>query len=132
MPLKKISKLTIVHLVASATFWLNKFLSSTPGKGLAYKKGPGQLILGNTVDYKKFCHLHPGEYVQVHQEDEPLNTIAIDRNVDAIALGPQYNLQGGYFFEILLTGKRFWWSNWTPVKITEDIIELYDTSTTKG
>ena len=42
----------------------------------------------------------------MHQEDEPRNTIDINRNVGAIALGPQYNLQGGYFFESLLTGKR--------------------------
>ena len=61
-------------------------------------KGPGQLILGNTVDYKNGCRLQPGEYVQVHQEDEPRNIIAIDRAVGAISLGPQYNLQGGYFF----------------------------------
>ena len=61
-------------------------------------KGLGKLILGKTVDYKNVCRLQPGEYVQVHQEDEPQNTIAIDWTVVAISLGPQYNLQGGYFF----------------------------------
>ena len=86
-----------VHLVDSAIFWINSFPPSTPGAGLSDTKGPGQLILGNTVDYKKFCHLQPGEYVQVHQEDESRNTIDIERTVGAIALGPQYNLQGGYF-----------------------------------
>ena len=63
------------------------------------KKGPRQLILGNTVYYKTFCCLQLGECFQVHQEDEPQKTIAIDRAVSAIALGPQYNLQGGYFLE---------------------------------
>ena len=87
----------IVHLVASAIFWLNAFPSSKPVAGLSNTKVPGQLILGNTVDYKKVCRLQPGEHVQVHQEDEPQNTIAIDRTVGAIALGPQYNLQRGYF-----------------------------------
>ena len=108
-----------------------KFPPSTPGAGLSDTKGPGQLILGNTVDYKKFCRLQPGEYVQVHQEDEPQNTIDLDRNVGAIALGPQYNFQGGYFFESLLTGKRLRRSRWTPVNMTEDGIELYDTFNTK-
>ena len=78
-------------------FWLNKFIPSTPGSGMSDTKVPGQLILGNTVDYKKFCCLQSGEYVQLHQEDETRNTIDIDRIVGAIALGPQYNLQGGYF-----------------------------------
>ena len=40
-------------------------------EGLEDTKCPGQLILGNTVDYKKVCRLQSGEYVQVHQEDEP-------------------------------------------------------------
>ena len=95
-------------------------------------KGPVQLILGNMADYKKVCRFHPGEYVQVHQEDEPQNTIAIDQNVGAIALGPQYNLQGGYFFEIQLTGKIIRRSHWTPVKITDDVIGQYVTYNTKG
>ena len=79
-----------------------------------------------------FCRLQPGEYVQVHQEDEPRNTIYINRTVCAIALGSQYNLQGGYFFESLLTDKRLRRSHWTPVNMTEDVIERYDTFNTKG
>ena len=61
----------IVHLVASAIFWVNAFPPSTPGAGLSDTKCPGQIIIVNTVDYKKVLCLHPGEYVQVHQEDEP-------------------------------------------------------------
>ena len=83
---KLISKLVIVHLVASAIFWLDLFPSSTPGAGLLYTKGTEQLILANTINYKMVCRLHPGEHFQVHQEDEPRNTIAIDRNVGAISL----------------------------------------------
>ena len=67
----------------------------------------------------------------MYQEDEPLNTIAIKRNVGAIALGPQYNLQGG-FFESILTGKRLRQSHWTPFNMTEDVIERYDKFNTKG
>ena len=61
----------ILNLFASAIFGLNAFLQSTPGAGMSEKKGTRQLILGNTVNCKKFCRLQPGEYVQVHQEDEP-------------------------------------------------------------
>ena len=113
MPFKRISKLMIVHIVASYICWINAFPPPTPGAGLSDTKGPGQLILRNMVNYKKVCRLQPGEYLQVHQEDEPQNTIAIDRTVCAIALGTQYNLQGGYFF----------WeptNNKTPPEVTLD------------
>ena len=74
------------------------------------------------MDYKKVFLLQPGEYVQVHQEDEPRNTINIDLTDVSIVLGPQYNLQGGYFFEIPLTGKRLQCANSTPINMTEDVI----------
>ena len=59
IPFKGIPKLMIVHLVASANFWINAFPPSTPGSGLSDTKGPGQFIFLNTVDYKKFCRLQP-------------------------------------------------------------------------
>ena len=65
----------------------------------------------------------------MHQEDEPRNIININRTVGAIALGPQYNLQGG--FESLLTGKRLRQSHWTPFNMTEDVIEQYNNFDTK-
>ena len=68
----------------------------------------------------------------MHQEDEPQKQIAIYWTVGAIAQGPEYNLQGGYFFESLLTGKHLRWSHWNPVNTTEDVIERYDTFNTKG
>ena len=40
----------IVHLLASAIILLNAFTPSTPGAGLSDTKGPGQFILGKTVD----------------------------------------------------------------------------------
>ena len=106
MPFKHTFKIIIVHIVDSAIFWINTFPLSTTGAGLSDTKGPGQLILGTTVVYKKVCRIHLGEYTKVHQEDEPCNTIDINRTVGEIALGPQHNLQGGYFLETQLTGKH--------------------------
>ena len=68
----------------------------------------------------------------MHQEYEPRNTISIDRTVGTIALGPQYNLQGGYFFDNLPTGERLRRSHWTPVNMPDDVIEKYETFNTKG
>ena len=79
----------IVHIFASAIFFINAFPSWKPGAVSPSTKGPRQLVLGIVVDYKKFFHLHPGKYVQVHQEDEPRNTIDVDQTVGSIVLGPQ-------------------------------------------
>ena len=38
MPFNRVSKLRIVHLVASDIFWINTFPPSTPGAGLSYIK----------------------------------------------------------------------------------------------
>ena len=67
----------IIHLVATNIFWINYFSPSKPVAVMSNAKGPGKLVLGNVVDYKICFRLHPGKYVQVHQEDEPLNTIDI-------------------------------------------------------
>ena len=78
-------------------FWLNTFSPSKPGAGLSNTKVPRELVPVTVVGYKKVCRLHPGKYVQVHQEYESLNTINIDQTVGAIVLGSQYNLQGDFF-----------------------------------
>ena len=70
------------------------------------------------MDHNKVFRLHTGEYVHVHQEDETQNTIDIYWSVRAIVLVPQYNLQGGYFFENILTEKRLRRSHWTPANMT--------------
>ena len=60
MPFKRMSNIVIVHIFASAIFWLNAFPPSSPGAGLSDAKGTGQLILGNKVNYKNVCLLQPG------------------------------------------------------------------------
>ena len=87
----------IVHLVATAIFWLNYFRPSKPGTGLSNTKVPRQLVIRTVVDYKKILCIHPGEYVQVHQENEPRNKIGIDRTVREIVLGPNTTHRGAIF-----------------------------------
>ena len=122
----------IIHIVDTDIFWLNAFPQYKPGAILSHTKYPVKLFLETVVYYKKVSYLRPVKYVQLHQQDEPRNTIDIQRTVVAIVLGPQYNLRGGYFSESLLTGKLFRRSHWTPVDITEYVIEFYDTFNTKG
>ena len=97
-PLLSDKSLTYWYFILSPPlfFVLIIFLRQKPVQDCPTQKNR-QLVLGNVVDYKKFFCLHPGEYVQVHQDDEPRDTIDIYQTVRAIFLGPQYNLQGGFF-----------------------------------
>ena len=53
MTFKRISKLMIVNIVATAIFWIIAFTSSKPGTGMSNTKGPGQIVLVIVVGYKK-------------------------------------------------------------------------------
>ena len=68
MPLKQISKLRIVHLFASAIFWLNDYPQSKHGAGLYNTKGPGKPVLVTVTEYKNVFCLHPGKHIKLHQE----------------------------------------------------------------
>jgi hypothetical protein len=60
---------------------------------------------GETLDYKKHMSLQLGKYCQVHEEDNPRNSqIVITKG--AISLGPSGNLQGGFKFMALSSGKK--------------------------
>ena len=56
-----------------------------------------------SLDWKKSCKIHFGEYVQV-QEDRNLTNTLEDRTQGEICLGPTGNLQGTYNFFLLLSG----------------------------
>jgi hypothetical protein len=60
---------------------------------------------GETLDYNKHLSLQLGQYCQVHEEDNPHN-IQIDQTKGAIYLGPSRNLQCGFNFMALNTGKN--------------------------
>ena len=52
-------------------------------------KGPRQLVPGTFMDYKNFPRIYTSKYFQVHQYDEPRNTIDIDLTVGEIFIVPQ-------------------------------------------
>jgi hypothetical protein len=58
---------------------------------------------GEVVDYK-FCSMDFGRYCQIHEEDQPQNSIEA-RTHGAISLGPSGNSQGGQKIYTLTTGK---------------------------
>jgi hypothetical protein len=60
---------------------------------------------GETLDYKKHMSLQLGQYCQVHEEDNPRNS-QIAKTKRVISLGPSGNLQVGFKFMALNTGKN--------------------------
>jgi hypothetical protein len=92
----------IIHIVFNAVKMLNFF--PTKG-GISNTLSPKTIMSGETLDYKKHLGLQVGECWQVHEEDTPRNSQS-PRTKGAISLGPSGNLQGGYKFMALNTGKK--------------------------
>ena len=74
-------------------------------------------MTGIKLDYSKHFRLPFGSYVQVHDEPSPTNSPTA-RTVGAITLGPTGNLQGGYKFLNLRTGKKITRRNWTHLPMS--------------
>ena len=95
-----------------------------PPKGGIGSVSPQTLMTGMKLDYKKHCQFPFGSYVQVHKEPTPTNSPAA-RTIGAITLGTTGNLQGGYKFLNLQTGKKITRRNWThlpmPIELTEGV-----------
>jgi hypothetical protein len=103
--LQRIPKLLRIHIVFHTVKLLNLF--PTKG-GVSDTLSPKTIMSGETLDYKKHLHLHIGQYCQVQEEDTPRNSLH-PRTKGAISLGPSGNLQGGFKFMALNTGKKIIW-----------------------
>jgi hypothetical protein len=66
---------------------------------------PKTIMSGETLDFKKHLSLQIGHYCQVHEEDTPRNS-QVARTKGAISLGRRGNLQGGFKFMALNSGKK--------------------------
>jgi hypothetical protein len=92
----------MMHIVLNAVKMLNFF--PTKG-GISNTLSPKTIMSGETLDYKKHLSLQVGQYCQVHEEDTLRNSQS-PRTNGAISPGHSGNLQGGYKFMALNTGKK--------------------------
>jgi hypothetical protein len=76
---------------------------------------------GETLDYKKHLNLQVGQQCQVHEEDTPHNS-QLTCTKGAIYLGPSGNLQGGFKFMDLNTGKKIIHRSWDVIPIPDLVI----------
>jgi hypothetical protein len=111
LPFERIPKIMTVHIVFNMVKLL--IFLSTKG-GVSETLSPKTIMLGETLDYKKHLSLQIRHYCQVHEEDNPSN-IQLARTKRAISLGPSVNMQGGFKFMALKTGKKIVRRSWYAI-----------------
>ena len=89
--------------------------------GISDTLSPKTIMSGETLDYKKHLHMPIGQYCQVHEEDHPCNS-QLARTRGAICLGPSGNLQGGYKFMALNSGKKIMCHSWDVIPMPDTVI----------
>ena len=108
------------HLVTHVVFMMNNFPSDT---GLKTTISPQTLLMGIKLDAKHQCRMPFGDYAQLGEEKEPKNDVTEPRTIGGISLGPIGNEQGGYKFMRLVTRNVLKRCTFTPLPMTEDVIE---------
>jgi hypothetical protein len=119
LPFKKLPKALIEGLVLDKIKWLNTF--PTKG-GLSKQYEARTLLTGVKLDFNIHCLIEIGSYAQVHEEPDITNNLE-ERTTGGIALGSMDNLQGGYYFLSLKTGKTLRRRNFTKLPMPADVIE---------
>ena len=102
MPYNRIPILVVIYIVFNAVKLLNHF---PPKGGISATISPKTIMTGETLDMKRDLRLQIGQYCQVHEEDLLCNS-QLPHMRGAICLGPSGNVQGGYKFMSLQTGKK--------------------------
>lgn len=99
LPFDVLPEQMAIHLVITVVFCINAFAWQG---GVPKPLSPMTLVGGVALDYNKHFHAIFGEYLHTYEE----TTNGMDpRTVEAIALGPSGNLQGGMRCYSLVPGK---------------------------
>ena len=116
LPFNQIPILLLVEMVYYVVFWWNLI---PPQGGVSTVMSPRSLITGFRLDYNHHCQLEFGTYVQVHEvHDNTMRT----RTTGALSMRPTGNLQGGYNFFNLGTGRRIVRNRWTSLPMPDIVI----------
>jgi hypothetical protein len=118
LPHERLPKIMTIHIVLNVVKLLNFF--PTKG-GVSDTLSPKTIISGEKLDFKKHLSLQIGQYCQVHEEDTPRNS-QVARTKGAISLGPSGNLQGGFKFMALNSGKKILRRSWDMIPMPDAVI----------
>ena len=110
-------------MVIELNNYIAHYLNAFPAKGgVSMNQPPGTIVTGISINCKKHCRLEFGQYVQVHEENTPRNSMQA-RSSGAIALGPDHGQSGGYYFMSLNTGKRIHRRSWTELPMPNGVVK---------
>ena len=99
-----------------------KLINFFPTKGgILDTLSPKTIISGKILDYKKHLSIQIRQYRQVHEEDAPCNIQNL-RTKGAISFGLSGNLQGGFEFMALNTGKKNIRRSWDVIPMPYTVI----------
>jgi hypothetical protein len=108
----------VIHIVLNVV----KLLIFSPTKGgVSDTLSPKTIMSGYMLDFKKHLSLQIGQYCQVHDEYTPRNS-QVARTKGAISLGPSVNLQGGFKFMSLNSGKKTVRRSWDVIPLPDVVI----------
>ena len=118
LPFQRIPKLLTIYIVFYAVRMLNYFPTKSVISDIFI---PKTIMSGETLDFKNHLSLLIGQYCQVHEGDFHRNSqVACTKG--AICLGPSGNLQGGYKYLALNTGKKITRCSWDVIPAPDTII----------
>jgi hypothetical protein len=119
LPFNWTQRLITIHIVFTAVKLLNHF----PLKGgISDTVSLKTIMTGETLDFKKHLSLQLGRYCQVQEEDTPRNS-QLPRTQRAICLGPSGNIQGGFKFMSLTSGKQISRRTWDIIPMPQLVID---------
>jgi hypothetical protein len=121
LPFSKLPNRMVIEIVKGCVSWLNMFPAQD---GISKIHSPRTIITGLQPDYEHHCRIEPGSYAQTHEQHD--NTMRT-RTIGAIALRPNGNSQGGYYFLSLTTGRRIDRQNWTELPMPNEVIDRVHT-----
>jgi hypothetical protein len=118
LPFNRIPRLLTIYIVFKAVKLLNYF---PPKGGISDIISPKTIMTGETLSYTLQLTLPLGQYCQVHEEFTPRNS-QLPRTQGAICLGPSGNLQGGFKFMSLASGKVLSRRTWDQIPMPNSVI----------
>jgi len=116
LPFKKLPPLLFIEMVHTSVCWLYNFPAEG---GISDTLSPRTMITRTSIDFNRHCKIEFGAYVQTH---EAHNNSMNSWTVGALAIGPTGNVQGGYHFYNLNTGKIINRNHWMEFPMPSELV----------
>jgi hypothetical protein len=105
-------------LTIETVFCWVKLLNFFPPKGgISDALSSKTIMSGKTLDYKRHLSLQIGQCCQVHEEETLRNS-----QIAHTKVGPSGNIQGGFKFMALNTGKKIVRRNWDVIPMPNRVV----------